>query len=49
MNLAQRIDAVINTLEQSQKTEYNGITNLVLSYLYDIKNDRLPDWVKEHD
>ena len=46
MNLEERLQAVINSLEKSQTHGYSPMTNLVLSYLHDIKDDKLPKWVK---
>lgn len=46
MDIEERLNAVIKTLEKSQVQQYSSTTNLVLSYLYDIRDDKLPGWVK---
>lgn len=36
------LDRVIKALEYEQKENYSATRNLVLSYLYDIKNNTVP-------
>ena len=43
--LENRLDKVINALEKKQKEHYDPFTNLALSYLLDIKNNEVPDYV----
>ena len=43
--LENRLNKVVNTLEKAQDQNYNPITNLVLSYLLDIKNNTVPEYV----
>ena len=41
----ERLNAVIFSLGVSQKKYHTGVTSLVLSYLTDIRDDKLPSWV----
>lgn len=45
--IEDRLKSVITSLEDSQSRCYSPITNLVLSYLSDILNDKVPDYVLE--
>lgn len=41
----QRLNAVIKSLEYQQKWNYNSVTTLILSYLIDIRDGKVPDYV----
>jgi len=41
-SLSRRLNAVIKSIEHSQEARYSSTNNLVLSYLYDIKDNKVP-------
>ena len=43
--IEDRLKSVIGSLEFSQTKDYDSIKTLVLSYLYDILNDTVPEYV----
>lgn len=45
--IEDRLKSVIASLERQQGYKYNPMTNMTLSYLYDILNDTVPDYVLE--
>lgn len=40
-----RLKAVILSLEKQQETNYNPVTTLILSYLYDLRDGKVPSHV----
>jgi hypothetical protein len=45
--IEDRLKSVIGVLEHQQNIRYHPTTSLILSYLYDILNDKIPDRVLE--
>lgn len=45
--IEDRLKSVIASLEYQQSKKYNPMTNLTLSYLYDILNDKVPNYILE--
>jgi hypothetical protein len=41
----QSLKAVIRSLERQQEFNYNPVTTLLLSYLYDIRDGKVPQHV----
>lgn len=46
-NCLQRVKAVILSLEKQQEINYNPVTTLILSYLKDIRDGKVPNHVIE--
>jgi len=42
-SVSERLEAVIKMLEYGQERAYSAHVNLILSYLYDIRDDRVPE------
>jgi hypothetical protein len=45
--IKQRLIKVIKNLEIAQNKDYQSMRHLILSYLYDIRDDRVPNYVME--
>ena len=43
--LKKRLESVILSLEKQQEMNYNPVTTLLLSYLIDIRDGKVPDYV----
>lgn len=41
----KRLKAVIQSLERQQDLNYNPVTSLILSYLIDIRDGKVPNYV----
>jgi len=41
-SLSRRLNAVIKSIESSQEYGYSATNNLILSYLYDIRDNNVP-------